>query len=184
MKVKPSNRSGNPGGVVVELGPAEAELPGSRTLPVFRLKRILVPVDFSVCSKKALEYALPFARQFGASVHLLYIVQPYVPVSDLVPMDVESIETRMRDTGERELAALQQEIDRDVKTEAMVRVGNPHMEIVRAASELDIDLIILSTHGRTGFSHVLMGSTTERVVRHAACPVLVLREHEHEFIEK
>jgi nucleotide-binding universal stress UspA family protein len=188
MKVKPTQRTGRGGGVVVELGPREVELPGSRptaavaALPAFKLRKILVPVDFSECSRKALEYAVPFARQFGAEVDLLFVVQPYYPVSDMVPVDVEAIEVRMRETGEQELAALKKSMDPDLKVATVVRIGNPHVEIVRAAKELEADLIILSTHGRTGLSHVVMGSTTERVVRHAGCPVLVLREQEHEFV--
>lgn len=175
--------------MVVELSARETELPGSglrarvTALPVFKLKRILVPVDFSDCSRKALAYAIPFARQFGATVTLVFVIQPYMPISDMVPLDVEAIETRMRETGEKELAALKASIEPDVKAETAVRIGNPHLEIVRAARDLPADLIILSTHGRTGLSHVLMGSTAERVVRHANCPVLVLREHEHEFVE-
>jgi universal stress protein A len=189
MKVKPTKRSGRGGGVVVELKARESEFPGSRpqatvtALPVFKLKRILVPVDFSECSKKALQYAVPFARQFGATLTLIFVIQPYMPVSDMVPLDAADLETRMQETGERDLAALRASIEPDVKAETAVRIGTPHLEIVRAARDTGADLIVLSTHGRTGFSHVLMGSTTERVVRHATCPVLVLREHEHEFVE-
>jgi universal stress protein A len=177
------------GGVVVELGPKDVQLPTGgpkpaiTALPAFKLKRILVPLDFSECSKKALQYAIPFARQFGASLSLLNVVQPYYPVSDMVPMDVETLELRMRETSEAELAVVRKSLDPDLKATAVLRVGNPHVEIVRAARDLDADLIILSTHGRTGLSHVLMGSTSERVVRHAGCPVLVLREHEHEFVK-
>jgi universal stress protein A len=189
MKVKPTKQPGGRRGVVVELGPRESELPGAVSgkepvnLPVFKLKHILVPVDFSECSRKALAYAVPFARQFGASITLLYVLQPFVPVSDMVPLDMESIDLRMRETGERELKALQASIDPEVASTAVMRIGNPHLEIARAARELEVDVIVLSTHGRTGLSHVLMGSTAERVVRHANCPVLVLREQEHEFIE-
>lgn len=191
MKVKPSNRKGRAGtgGVVVELEARERELPGSgpravvSALPVFKLKRILVPVDFSDCSRKALQYAIPFARQFGAGITMLFVIQPYMPISDMVPLDIETIESRMRETAEKELAALKDTIEPDVKSDTAVRMGNPHLEIVRAAQDLNADLIIVSTHGRTGLSHVLMGSTTERVVRHAKCPVMVLREQEHEFVE-
>jgi universal stress protein A len=188
MKVKPTKRSGRGAGVVVELSARETELPGSRpraavtALPVFKLKHILVPVDFSACSQKALQYAIPFARQFGARLTLLFVVQPYLPVADMVPLDVGAIEGQMRETGEKELAALRKSIEPDVTAATVLRVGQPHLEIVRAARELKADLVIVSTHGRTGLSHVLMGSTTERVVRHAGCPVLVLREHEHEFL--
>jgi universal stress protein A len=60
--------------------------------------------------------------------------------------------------------------------------GVPYHEIVQAGQQFKADLIVLGTHGRTGLQHVFMGSTAERVVRHAACPVLVVREREHEFI--
>ena len=69
-----------------------------------------------------------------------------------------------------------------VPSQAILREGNPSVEVVRAATELGSDLIILSTHGHTGLAHVLLGSTAERVVRYAPCPVLVVREREHEFI--
>jgi nucleotide-binding universal stress UspA family protein len=180
------------GGVVIKVvGPKDVQLPASRRkvkagafpLPVFKLKRILVPLDFSDCSKKALQYAVPFARQFGATLSLLYVIQPYYPVSEMVPMDGELFEQRMRETSEAEMAALRKSLDPALKPSATIRSGTPHVEIVRAARNLKCDLIILSTHGRTGLSHVLMGSTAERVVRHANCPVLVLREHEHEFVK-
>ena len=194
MKVKPSNRmrqGRGRSGVVMEMGPKDVQLPASRrkvkagafALPVFKLKRILVPLDFSDCSKKALQYAVPFARQFGATLSLLYVIQPFYPVSEMVPMDGELFERRMRETSEAEMAALRKSLDPALKPSATIRYGTPHVEIVRAARNLKCDLIILSTHGRTGLSHVLMGSTAERVVRHANCPVLVLREHEHEFVK-
>jgi nucleotide-binding universal stress UspA family protein len=66
--------------------------------------------------------------------------------------------------------------------QCIVRIGNPYHEIVVAAKEMNMDLIILSTHGRTGLKYVFMGSTAEHVVRYAPCPVLVVREHEHEFV--
>ena len=67
-----------------------------------------------------------------------------------------------------------------VKT--LVRTGSPADEIVDAAKEMGVDLIILSTHGRTGLKHLLLGSMTENVVRRAPCPVLVVREREREFV--
>ena len=92
MKFKPTNK---PGGVVVELGPKEAQLPvtsaerETAALPVFKLKKILVPVDFSDCSNKALQYAIPFAKQFDAELTLLHVVQPYLPVPE-IPCDGRS----------------------------------------------------------------------------------------------
>lgn len=185
MKIKPNRK---PGGVVVELGPREKQLPAAPAaedlgpLPVFRLKRILVPVDFSGCSRKALRYALPFAEEFEASIILLHVVSPFLPPAELAMVDVSEIELKMRETGARELDKLRATVAREVPVETALRVGRPDTEIVRAARELEADVIVLSTHGRTGLAHVLMGSTAEQVVRHAGCPVFVVREHEHEFV--
>ncbi len=177
MKIKPTQKKG---GVVVELGPREAQLPTPAVAEagapaLFKLDRILVPVDFSECSKKTLQYAIPFARQFNAELSLLFVVQPYptmgeMPAVDPLP-DVES-----------ELEELRKSIPAWVRLKTVVRHGEPHAEIVNAARELGMDLIIISTHGRSGLARVVMGSTAEKVVRHAGCPVLVVRENEHEFV--
>ena len=95
MKVKPS---GSPGGVLVELGPKEQKIPGAEphpsALPAFNLKRILVPIDFSACASKALQYAVPFAKQFDARLCLLYVGQGYYFAPELGPLDLASVETR------------------------------------------------------------------------------------------
>ena len=148
-----------------------------------RLRRILVPIDFSSCSKKALQYAICFAKQHQGTLTLLYVAQVLYPVPEVGAVDVSLVETRMRENGEQELAELiKKEIAEQVPAKGIVRVGNAYFEIVSAAKSLEIDLIIISTHGRTGLKHVFMGSTAESVVRYASCPVLVVREHEHDFV--
>jgi universal stress protein A len=185
MKFKPSNK---PGGVVVELGPKEAQLPGTLSeqamspLPTFKLKKILVPVDFSDCSNKALQYAIPFAKQFDAELILLHVVQPYVPVPEMPAIDIGLLQRQIRESGEKELETLQRTVADEIPSETALRAGTPYVKIINAAKELGIDLIILATHGRTGLAHVFLGSTAERVVRHAGCPVLVVRESERDFV--
>ena len=180
MKIKPSEKGG---GVVVQLGPAEERLPsadfqqGKEALPVFKLRRILVPVDFSHCSKKALKYAIPFAEQFDAELTLLHLVQRHVESAEALVVPIESVEEIQKD-----LETLRATIGDAVPSRALVRMGDPAIGIIAVAKELKIDLIILSTHGRTGLERVLLGSTAEKVVRHAGCPVLIVREHEHEFV--
>ena len=180
MKIKPSDRAG---GVVVELGPKEKQIPSDAPvrpdspLPALQLKKILVPIDFSQCSKKALQYAIPFAEQFGAELVLLHMVQHYPQLTDALPAPVESPED-----DEKELEVLRSSIGDTVRSRAVVRMGDARIGIVGAAEEFGIDLIILSTHGRTGLDRVLLGSTAEKVVRHAHCPVLIVREDEHEFV--
>ncbi len=95
---------------------------------------------------------------------------------------MSTVDAELVQAAKSELQTLRRTVDEEVPSEAVLRVGNPHVEIIEAAEELGIDLIILSTHGRTGLAHVFLGSTAERVVRHAGCPVLIVREHEHEFV--
>ena len=185
MKFKPTNKRG---GVVVELGPKEARLPESASeramspLPAFKLKKILVPVDFSDCSAKALQDAVPFAKQFDAELILLHVAQLSLSVPEMPAVDIGLSQRQIRESGQKELETLQQSLADEIPVETAVRLGTPHVEIIAAAKELDIDLIILATHGRTGLAHVFLGSTAERVVRHAGCPVLVVREREREFV--
>lgn len=150
---------------------------------LLRLRRILAPVDFSDCSKKALQYAAAFARQFGANLVLLYAVQVNMGGSEYGPFDLTSLEKELQQQSQRRLAEL---VDDDLRSqipiETVVRTGHPVQEILGAARRLGVDLIIMSTHGYTGLKHILLGSITENVVRHAPCPVLVVREHEHEFV--
>lgn len=172
----------------MELAPKETRLRDTATPDVangsvFQLKRILVPVDFSACAAKALQYALPFARQFGATVLVTHVMQPYIPIPETSGIDVELIEAQMREAAERELKSVCRSLPDDIPHEAVFRVGDPQNEIIRAAKELAADLIIVSTHGRSGLAHVFLGSTAERVTRHAACPVLVVRENEREFVK-
>ncbi len=180
MKIKPGQKRG---GVLSPPGLNEAHLPAETCPPIFKLKRILVPVDFSDCSKKALQYAIPFAKQFGAEIVLLYVVQPYRPVPEMTNVDWDLIAANMREGGESELAKLRISITDDVKVRTELRVGRPDLQIVNAADELDADLILLSTHGRTGLGRVFLGSVAEHVTRYAHCPVLTVREREHEFVQ-
>jgi universal stress protein A len=173
MTVKPASKNG---GVFVELGPTEKQLP-SESIPQFKLKKILVPLDFSDCSKKALEYAIPYARQFDAELVLLNVIEPYPPVPQMELVDVEKIQDRLRD-----LETLRETVGDDILCRSEVRTGVPHVEIVQEAKQDDIDLIILSTHGHKGLSHVFLGSTAEKVVRNAPCPVLTVRQSEREFV--
>ena len=181
MKIKRGDKTGD---VLVKLEPGESQLPAQESSNetgssrLFQLKGILVPVDFSNCSKKALRYAIPFAQQFNAELILFHVIQPYVPVSGMEPV----AEVKWDDNAQVQLKEFQEMIDDRIPSKTVARAGNPHIEIVEAAKKFKVDLIILSTHERTGLAHMLLGSTTEKVVRHATCPVLVVREHEHEFI--
>ncbi len=183
MKVKPALKRGH---VMVDLDSKDEKLLSSgnpSAKPGFELKRILVPIDFSDCSKKALQYAIPFARQFGAELILLHVVQVNYYAGDFGTVDVALLEGEMRKNGQRQLDSLATEMaSRDLSFKTEVRTGRTTSEIVNLANETNTDLIILATHGHTGLKHVLLGSVAENVVRHAPCPVLIVREVEHDFV--
>jgi nucleotide-binding universal stress UspA family protein len=179
MKIKPAPEKGK---VVVELESKDEGL--LKALP-FEIRRILVPVDFSETSRKALQYAVPFAAAFDAEVVLLHVVQPYsIPVElGYMPPEWQDNQQKFLQVAREELDKLRaREIGTRARSQAQVREGLPWPEITAAAGELQADLIILATHGRTGLQHVLLGSVAERVVRHAHCPVLVVREPGRDFV--
>jgi nucleotide-binding universal stress UspA family protein len=146
--------------------------------PPLGIRAILVPIDFSVHSKNALKYAVPIAAKFGASLHLVYVVEPTIYPADLGfgQVVLPGVEDELREKGAEELTALiEKEIGNKVAASSSVRTGNPHQEILREAEERGVDMIIVATHGHSGVEHMLFGSTADRVVRNAKCPVLTIR---------
>jgi nucleotide-binding universal stress UspA family protein len=179
MKVKPTPR---PGRVVVEVDRKDERLLSAASPTpeqAFSLKRILVPIDFSECSQKALQYALPLARQFGARLLVVYVMPAnYFVGSEFGPVDFPVPEAEWREQSRKELEAMaRREIGETAAFDAVVLQGQPAHEIAACAQEQQASLIVISTHGRTGLRHVLVGSVAENVVRYAPCPVLVVREH-------
>ena len=150
--------------------------PASATAPV-RLQKILVPVDFSECAKHGVHYAIALARRHGAKVVLLHCVQ----VQPMLPTERYEAFARTPSPGVIERAAKQQMrrfirgLDAgDVAVETVMQIGRPAEQICNYAESQQMDVIVTSTHGLTGFAHVLIGSTAEHVVRYARCPVLVV----------
>ncbi|MCB0743668.1 MAG: universal stress protein [Ignavibacteriales bacterium] len=143
------------------------------------ITKILVPIDFSNYSKQALRYAVNFSKKFSSKLYLVYVVEPVIYPSDFsmgqVTFPVTDTELNQRAKEELETLA-KEEIGAEISVETIIRTGKPFVEINETASELDIDLIIIATHGHTGMEHLLFGSTAEKVVRKAPCPVLTLRE--------
>ena len=151
--------------------------------PTLGLRSILVPIDFSVHSKNALKYAIPLAEQFGASLHLVFVVEPTVYPADLGfgQVVLPGIEEELREKGAEELQALiEREIGTRVQATCVVRTGSPHQEILSEADEKDVDMIVVATHGHSGVEHMLFGSTADRIVRHAKCPVLTIRPEQEQ----
>ena len=143
------------------------------------IKKILVPIDFSDYSKNALKYAVNFSMQFKAEMILIYVIEPviYPPDFSMGQIALPSVNTEWDIKAKEELNKLaKSEIPSGIKVNTVLKTGKPFLEIIETASEEDVDLIIIATHGHTGVEHILFGSTAEKVVRKAPCPVLTLRE--------
>ena len=148
----------------------------------FRIKTILVPVDFSSCSREGLRYAIAFANEFGAKiilVHATYLGYVYSAEGAAI-YDIPGLQKAARKTAERKMRELVRSVNFGaVKYQTAFTDGSPVIDICAFAKDHDVDLIITSTHGFTGFTHVLIGSIAEQVVRHAPCSVLVVPSHPH-----
>ena len=152
---------------------------------MIKLKTIVVPTDFSDFSKLALEYGLSFCREFHARLILVHVIEdPFYPSNGATfGFNIEEFFRRMEeDSAERMKELVKPEEEPEVPVERIMARGTPFLEIIRIAKEKDADMIVLATHGRGGLAHVLMGSVTEKVVRKASCPVLVVRRSQHQFV--
>jgi len=154
--------------------------------PTFRLKKILVPIDFSPASENAFKYALHCAGKLSAELTLLHVLVPAVSPSFAgisgAPAGAPAFSRTGPSNAEKKLRALIASTRNGSvsRFRSATRTGVPSHEIVEMANEADIDLIIIATHGQTSWKHFCIGSTSERVVRAAPCPVLVVREKEDE----
>jgi len=147
-----------------------------RKSSTLKIRTILVPVDFSDNSSHALMSASELAARFGAQITLIHVLEPAPFMSGYETLPYKVSDKQLELTAQTELEALAVRfVDPAVETKQVLRKGKAHHEIVRAAKQLNADLLVISTHGYTGLKHTLLGSTAERVVRHAGCPVLVLR---------
>jgi nucleotide-binding universal stress UspA family protein len=175
MKTKPASREQETvtSASTIERHPVESSVANF----IVRLKKILVPVDFSDCSQKALRYANTFAKHFGGELIILHVIEPHPFVPELASYDFETASDRCQDLQE-----FQKFIDTTIPSSVSIRTGTPHVKIVEAARGLGADVIIISTHSHRSLDRMFLGSTTERVIRSAPCPVFVVRECEHDFI--
>jgi universal stress protein A len=147
------------------------------------IRSILLPTDFSECARYAVPVAAEFARLLGARVICLHVVEPVVqpvgwtPLAE--PMPVAELGDQMEESAARDLPAFSKSEEfAGLDVEHLSAPGDPAAEIVRVAEERGAGLIVLSSHGRTGLGRILFGSTAESVVRHARCPVLVVKPPE------
>jgi len=145
-----------------------------------RLEKLLLPTDFSGCANYAVPYAAAIARATNATIICVHVVEPVVPAVGYTglaePMPIADISEQLEDSAERQLPKLAEcEECAGLDLEEIIVHGDAAAEIVRVAAEREVDLIVISSHGRTGLGRMIFGSTAEAVVRHAGCPVLVVK---------
>jgi universal stress protein A len=186
MRAKPTR---NPGTVVLEVNRADEPMldagAAREAAPVFHIREILVPTDFSECARKALQYAIPLAKQHHANITLLHVTAPVpYPGGEYVGPDYMTVETELRASSEKKLKQLAAaEVPHEITARCIAESGSAANAIVENATKIPADLIVISTHGHSGLKHVFLGSVAEHVVRRAPCPVLVVREHEREIVD-
>jgi len=148
---------------------------------MIQLKRILVPTDFSEPSERAATYAAELARRFDAEeLHCIHVAD--IP-ADLVATSAYYMTGPSEDFVEQVLEESRKNLAEFVrKNLAGLPVQTAFLEIIRYARDKKIELVVISTHGRTGLQHALFGSVAEKVVRKAPCPVLVVKRDEREFV--
>jgi universal stress protein A len=148
---------------------------------MLQIRRVLAPTDFSSHSEGSVRFGCELADRLGAELHLLHVLSEVVVpagpdpmlISSMPPEYYREVEDQSRQTLETLCGADWPKPDRIVSA---VRWGDPVDEINAYATEAGVDLIVVATHGRTGFAHVLLGSVAERIVREAPCPVLTIRD--------
>ena len=159
---------------------------GNGAAPKLSFGKIMVPIDFSECSLQGLDYAKALARQFGSKLVLLHSVAPqyYVSNDEYARFDFSLLMQQCENAARAQLKELLEKTDWGgvAEVEASLQVGHPGDQICSRAADRRVDLIVTSTHGRTGLKHIFIGSVAEYVVRHSPCPVLVLPTYERPVV--
>ncbi len=150
------------------------------------IRRILFPTDFSEQAKAAQRYAMVLADRFGAELHLLHVVREVaLPLPDSTTawtLPSADVKLLVEAAEQRLLEELGPDWAEERRTVRAAVVGNTVEEIMKYANEHEIGMIVIGTHGRTGFSHLLLGSVAEKLVRLATCPVLTVHPHAQQFL--
>jgi nucleotide-binding universal stress UspA family protein len=147
-------------------------------------KEIITPTDFSEYSLRALDYAIEIADKFSAHLTIIHIIEPMLQAADLTwtTIDYEDLNKAHKESAQKQMDKIVNErIPKGIEVDASILFGKPFLEIVKTARDQNADLIVMATHGRGAISHLLMGSTAEKVVRKAPCPVLTVKHPKQIF---
>ncbi len=160
--------------------------PGAKGEAMLPIERILAPTDFSDVSVETVNRASELAEHFGAELLVAHVIPPVptLPSDPHFNFEVPAYQDALRESAERRLnETVQALVDRGIRTRTTVTHGDPAREIVRIAHDAKADLIVIATHGLTGWQHIVFGSVAEKVVRTADRPVLTVRGRRDESEE-
>ncbi|RLA10821.1 MAG: universal stress protein [Gammaproteobacteria bacterium] len=144
-------------------------------MTVLSAKHVLAPLDFSDPSMKSLDAAVELAKSYEGKVLIAYVAEP-APFSPELVVSADGYEKKVTEKAQKRLEEIcQKHIADGVETSYQICFGNPYDEIIGLANSKQVDLIVMATHGHSGLRHLLIGSTTEKVVRAATCPVLTMK---------
>jgi|Deesub1362A_J573_1020465.scaffolds.fasta_scaffold00357_32 nucleotide-binding universal stress UspA family protein len=154
-----------------------------RRCKMISIQGVLVPVDFSKESILAAKFGASLAEEYNSKLYLLHVLEPLHSSVRAEISDFDLFQQRMIDQAKEDLekvvpAAVKQRLE----VEEVLEIGQPQYVIVEKAKELGVDVIVIATHGRTGLAHVLLGSVAEKVIRHAPCPVFVIRNPKDKYV--
>ncbi|MCZ7648853.1 MAG: universal stress protein [Planctomycetota bacterium] len=153
---------------------------------MIKIKRVLVSTDFSEAAAKALPYAASLAQEYKAELHVVHVVEDSLYYAQFVydgaPFDPTVLIEGLVADRKKRLEEVLKGLPSGLKVTTHLRRGVVASEIIASAGELDADVVVIATHGRTGLSHLIFGSVAERVVRECPCPVLTVREKAHGMI--
>ncbi|MCF7886136.1 MAG: universal stress protein [Candidatus Marinimicrobia bacterium] len=146
---------------------------------MFPVNKILCPLDFSEHSMEALDNAIELAQNLSSKIILVNVISP-IPVvptpSHPGEFNIASYREMLKESSENNLDSIvKNNLPEDLEYEKIIRTGDPAQEIDKVAKELDVDLLVISTHGRSGLGHLLFGSVAEKIIRHTSCPVLTIK---------
>ena len=144
---------------------------------MIKLKKILCPIDFSACSTYALTYAIDLSLKDHASLYLIHVIETYIgDIGDILKQIDLLLDDNQTDSLKMRLINLiPAEIRTNISIDTLVVKGTPFVEIIKAAKDNQVDLIVMGTHGKTGLDYILIGSVAERVIQRSPCPVLSIR---------
>jgi len=152
---------------------------------MIQFDRILFPTDFSTCAAAAQKVAFDLARQGKSKLYVLHVVprMSFLGDSEVFHIRVPDISAAMKAAAQQQIDALiPQSLRQEIDVETVVLDGTPSLEIVRFARDRRIDVIVISTHGRSALQHLLLGGTSDKVIRQTPCPVLIVKHPEKCYV--